>query len=116
MTHMHRARLMKRFVTVYRVLQSIAAIVILTVSIRPGLGQRNAPYEELRRVQAADELERRVTVLEGMSIDHRITILETVAAHQEDSQRLLQVGTGASGLLVIEALYRAMNRAKKVNP
>ena len=59
-----------------------------------------------------DDLTRRVAVLEGQNLEHRVTVMETILSQLQDNIIWVRLNMGGTGLLIAEAVTRQMTKRR----
>jgi len=62
--------------------------------------------QTLPRTEWQQEIERRVSTLENVNADHRLTILETIKSDEQENVLWSRISTGGMGILVAERMFR----------
>ena len=60
--------------------------------------------------QSIGDIDHRITVLESQNLEHRLTVMETILADMKNNTTMVQLNMGGTGLLIAEAVYRAIRR------
>lgn len=60
-----------------------------------------------------EDLSRRITTLEGLNLDHRLTVIETLLNNLNDSKWPNGITTGGVGLLIFERVFFAVKKKVK---
>lgn len=71
------------------------------------------PLHVFGQENAHDDLERRVTAIESQNLEHRMTVMETTLVDLQNSALWMRMNMAGTGLLIAEAVTRAVNKRKK---
>lgn len=61
----------------------------------------------------SDDLSRRVDNIEKLNIERRLTVLETIEQDAKDNSLWYKLSSGGTGILLLEAIARFLERRKK---
>lgn len=93
----------------FHILVSVYAVLLVMLSIESVV----AKAQPVQQYQIT-EVERRVSSIETLNLDHRLTIIETILTELNTSKIFDRLTMGGTGLLIVERVVMAMRKRKEL--
>ena len=92
----------------FRVLHNVFLGFVMSYGI--GLIFFGLPFRIWGQPTSHDDIERRVSMIEGQNLEHRLTVMETTMMDLQNSAFWTRLNMGGTGLLIAEAVTRTVRK------